>query len=85
MGGHSWLVSYDDVASIREIYGSFSSASYSIPYSVRTATHGKEVMFFSKGLILPTGLVGAAKFQSVSDLEQSASSLSAAAITVRLR
>lgn len=52
----NWVVSYDDVPAVREFYSSFDRASYSIPYSVRAATMGEEVMFFSPRLIVPQAL-----------------------------
>lgn len=64
MARHTWIVSYDDVPSIREIYANFSSASYSVPYSVRAATHGQEVMFFSNEVVIPGQLTGDTKVQS---------------------
>jgi DNA adenine methylase len=49
----NWLVSYDRVPQIRQIYRAFRSLSYSLRYSASTTSTGKEIMFFSKGLLVP--------------------------------
>lgn len=47
-----WIVSYDDVSQIREIYKPFRSISYHIGYSARTSKKGAEVMFFDDSLTI---------------------------------
>ena len=51
--GPRWVVSYDDVNAIRNLYAFAPSLSYTIRYSVRNRTLGHEVMFFSKGMAVP--------------------------------
>lgn len=48
-----WVVSYDDVPEIREIYRDVPSKAFSLNYSLANNGNGKEIMFFSKGL-MPT-------------------------------
>lgn len=48
-----WMISYDDVSEVRELYGAEASQAYFIPYSVRKVGMGNEVMFYSPSLILP--------------------------------
>lgn len=55
-----WIVSYDNVESIREMYLGCRSIAYSIGYSAREARMGSEVMFFCDGLDVPA-LVGPMK------------------------
>ncbi|WP_292598114.1 DNA adenine methylase [Mesorhizobium sp.] len=53
-----WIVSYDNVDPINQMYCNWRKVTYDIGYSAHTARQGSEVMFFSKGLIMPQ-LVGA--------------------------
>lgn len=46
-----WVVSYDDVQEIREIYKTSPAMSFSLNYSLANNGSGREVMFFSKGLM----------------------------------
>lgn len=48
-----WMVSYDDVPSVRDLYDGRQLSSYAIPYSVRRSQMGSEVMFYSEELRLP--------------------------------
>lgn len=48
-----WLVSYDDVLPIQEMYGGTPALQYTIGYSARNVLRGREAMFFSDGLIVP--------------------------------
>lgn len=48
-----WIVSYDDVVPIHELYDSESWLQYEIGYSARERTRGREAMFFSPGLSIP--------------------------------
>jgi DNA adenine methylase len=52
--GLHWVVSYDDVRPIHELYASSPWLQYTLNYSARNVTKGREVMFFSKNLIVPT-------------------------------
>ena len=60
MQGRHWIVSYDNVTPIKELYSSFRSIVYNVGYSARETRIGKEVMFFSPKLAIP-GLVGPVK------------------------
>jgi DNA adenine methylase len=48
-----WLVSYDDVLPIQEMYGGTPALQYTIGYSARKVLRGREAMFFSDGLVVP--------------------------------
>lgn len=48
-----WIVSYDDVAEIRELYADFRAISYLLSYSAQTRYQGGEIMFFSDSLQIP--------------------------------
>jgi DNA adenine methylase len=58
-----WVVSYDDVPDINELYDDCNSLNYQLPYCPRSSRVGKERIFFSRGLVvgseLKTQLVGA--------------------------
>jgi DNA adenine methylase len=54
----SWIVSYDNVPEIMELYRDHRQVTYSIGYSARTTRKGSEVMFFCENLEIPP-LVGA--------------------------
>jgi DNA adenine methylase len=53
-----WIVSYDNVREIRDIYSDCPGISYGLGYSARVARDGSEVMFFCPGLRVPP-LMGA--------------------------
>jgi site-specific DNA-adenine methylase len=46
-----WIVSYDNVKEITELYKKFRKRVYNLNYSLINGTIGKEVMFFSKNLV----------------------------------
>lgn len=48
-----WLVSYDDVLPIQEMYSGAPALQYTIGYSAREVLRGREAMFFSDGLNVP--------------------------------
>lgn len=48
-----WIVSYDNVDAIRDMYEGCRSIVYGIGYSAREARDGSEVMFFSDDLAVP--------------------------------
>ncbi|MDP3545499.1 MAG: hypothetical protein Q8S29_04900, partial [Phreatobacter sp.] len=48
-----WLVSYDDVEAIHDLYEATSCLRYTIGYSARERSRGAEAMFFSPGLKIP--------------------------------
>lgn len=49
-----WIVSYDNVDAVRELYLGQRSLVYDIHYSARSARQGSEIMFFSSGLQVPS-------------------------------
>ena len=53
LDGPRWMVSYDDVEAIRSLYEFAPRLEYTIGYSARRQTRGREVMFFSNGMSLP--------------------------------
>lgn len=55
-----WIVSYDNVPAIRELYQGTRHIVYDIGYSARSASQGSEVMFFCNGLLVPK-LIGPVK------------------------
>lgn len=55
-----WIVSYDNVQPIRDLYPNSRFITYDIGYSARSASQGSEVMFFCDGLKVPP-LIGSIK------------------------
>ncbi len=53
LSGVNWLVSYDDVPSIRDLYPEVRRIRYALSYSAKERYQGSEVMFFSNGLEIP--------------------------------
>jgi DNA adenine methylase len=49
----NWIVSYDDVPLINDLYSGFRSSTYQINYSANYRSAGGEVMFFSPRLLVP--------------------------------
>lgn len=60
MQSRHWVVSYDNVAPIKKLYGAFRRIVYNVGYTARETRIGKEVMFFSPRLVIPK-LVGPVK------------------------
>jgi len=60
MGNKHWIVSYDNVTAIKNLYVDFRRIVYNVGYSARDTRTGKEVMFFSPNLEIPE-LVGPIK------------------------
>lgn len=56
----AWVVSYDDVQEIRDLYAGLPVRAYDIGYSVYERYRGREVMFFSPELTVP-GIADPAK------------------------
>lgn len=48
-----WIVSYDDVPEIAELYNQYRGISYTLSYSAQTRYKGGEAMFFSDNLDVP--------------------------------
>jgi DNA adenine methylase len=55
-----WIVSYDNVRQVQDLYAGCERVKYRIGYSARSSRQGAEVMFFSDSLQVPQ-LVGAIK------------------------
>lgn len=49
-----WIVSYDNVERIRELYNQYKRIEYSLSYSAQDRYKGREIIFFSDGLQVPT-------------------------------
>lgn len=49
----NWVVSYDDVRPIHDLYPKHSWLQYTLNYSARNKVKGREAMFFSPSLIIP--------------------------------
>jgi DNA adenine methylase len=49
-----WLVSYDDVPEIRQLYEERRQLHYSLSYSARNYYNGSELMVFDDRLVVPT-------------------------------
>jgi len=58
---HKWVVSYDNVEQIREIYRDYEQEQFDINYSARSYARGTEVMIFSKSLNRPRKIYCSAK------------------------
>jgi DNA adenine methylase len=66
-----WVVSYDAVPEIVELYENVADIRYGINYTARHRIEGSEVMFFNPGLEIPSGLQPAAvSMQSVQEARQ---------------
>jgi len=50
---HPWIVSYDHVPQITDMYKNAESIIYGINYSAQNRYEGAEAMFFSDGLLIP--------------------------------
>lgn len=48
-----WIVSYDNVPEIRDLYSTHPRIVYNVGYSARTRSTGTEVMFFGPDLAMP--------------------------------
>lgn len=48
-----WIISYDDVPEIRELYKDYQNITYSLSYSTAKRYRGREVMFFHHKLVVP--------------------------------
>lgn len=53
LNAHNWIVSYDDVYPIHELYQDCPWLQYTLNYSARKAERGREAMFFSQGMQVP--------------------------------
>lgn len=48
-----WIISYDAVAFIRDLYHGYRQKEYYLSYSAGNPAKGKEIMVYSEGLVVP--------------------------------
>ncbi len=48
-----WLISYDNVPQIRELYGEYRMSSFDLNYTLQSKKFGSELLVFSKDLKIP--------------------------------
>lgn len=48
-----WIVTYDNTRRINKMYSKFRNKKYTLPHSAFKSRVGKEIIFFSKNLIIP--------------------------------
>ncbi|MGR5465211.1 DNA adenine methylase [Photobacterium damselae] len=53
-----WLVSYDNVKEIKDIYSEYRKKIYSLRYSIQSKTIGSEVMIYSNHINIPEIQIG---------------------------
>jgi len=53
---HPWVVSYDAAPQISDLYDGHRYVSYGLAYSAAVRHRGRELMFFSHGLVIPEDL-----------------------------
>ncbi len=51
-----WIVSYDDVPEIRELYKGVRCRQINLLHTARSLRHGKEALFFAPGLRIPESM-----------------------------
>lgn len=52
-----WIVSYDNIAYIRELYSKYSQVYYKLNYSASKTNVGEEVIIYSDNLLMPLNTV----------------------------
>ena len=50
---HKWIISYDNVDFIVDLYSKFRQKTFELNYSASNSGKGKEVMIFSENLVIP--------------------------------
>lgn len=50
---HKWIITYDNVQEIKDLYGKYRQQEYSLSYSAANRYQGKEVMIYSDNIIIP--------------------------------
>lgn len=50
---HKWIISYDNVPFIKELYSKYRKQTFELNYSVSNSGKGKEIMIFSDNIIIP--------------------------------
>ncbi len=53
LAGKKWIVSYDNVPEIVDIYKRYQKLVYGLSYSAQARYQGLEIMFFSNSLVIP--------------------------------
>jgi len=51
--GKNWVVSYDNISQIRELYCGYQNIVYDLSYSASSRYKGSEIMFFSNSIVIP--------------------------------
>ena len=52
-----WLISYDAVPFLKELYKDYRQREYYLSYSAGNPSKGKEIMVYSDGLVVPEGKI----------------------------
>lgn len=52
--GKKWVVSYDNVKEIRDMYRAAPGVAYDLDYTARDRRTGTEVMYFAKSMVVPS-------------------------------
>lgn len=50
-----WIISYDSVPFIKDLYTEYRQKEYYLSYSAGNPSKGKEIMVYSDGLVIPNG------------------------------
>lgn len=58
-----WIISYDAVDFISELYKDYRQKEYYLSYSAGNPSKGKEIMVYSNGLIIPEASIVSSKFK----------------------
>jgi DNA adenine methylase len=53
-----WVVSYDDVSSVRDLYRGYRSRRLELLHNARVSRVGREVMFFADDVRIPQRIAG---------------------------
>lgn len=62
-----WIISYDAVDFIKELYWDYRQKEYCLSYSAGNPSKGKEIMVYSDGLILPDAEIVGLKKRKMAD------------------
>ncbi len=54
---YKWIVSYDNVSEIQDLYRGESQIMFDLNYSVYSTKVGNEILFYSKGIAAPTNVL----------------------------
>ncbi|WP_281890297.1 DNA adenine methylase [Paenibacillus sp. YYML68] len=53
-----WIITYDNVSQIKNMYGDFRQKEYSLSYSAANRYKGSEVMIYSNNTVIPNAVLG---------------------------